>query len=379
MKIRRPPILPLLLLPPLAGIFPLAAQNTQTAPALYSEAWPASAPRGNPFVAGRQCIADEAPTSFTPASFAPASFSEEDSLEHATMAVTAAPFSDSPPPVSRAATNTSEARREPKPLTDLFVLVSVDGLRPDVIFPHAPTIQRLRHSGADARNSRTISKSTTLPSHASMVSGVDHDQHGLSFNSYHPERGPIRFPTIFSEAEKAGLSVRLFAGKRKLELLVTDAQKEHFQLGGVYCNRVTELAVPYLRAAEPGIVFIHFADPDGAGHTYGWLSEEYMHAVRRADRCVRELVDVIRSREDGIRITMLVTSDHGGHNHGHGSRRADDRNIPWLMWGEAVAPRTRIKRAVLNTDTAATVLHTLGLKAPADMQGTPVLEALLDS
>lgn len=265
-----------------------------------------------------------------------------------------------------------------RPLTDLFVLVSVDGLRPDVIFPHAPTIQRLRHAGADARNTRTISKSTTLPSHASMVSGVDHDQHGLSFNSYHPERGPIRFPTIFSEAEKAGLSVKLFAGKRKLELLVASDQRHQFQLGGVYCNRVTELAVPYLHQAEPGVVFVHFADPDGAGHTHGWLSEEYMRAVHRADRCVGQLLQAITSRTDGMRVTMLITSDHGGHDHGHGTRRADDRRIPWVLWGEAANPRTRVRRAVLNTDTAATVLHALGLPAPAQMLGTPVFEALTD-
>lgn len=359
MKISRP-LVPLLL--PLCGLFaPVESQRPKPPPkepAEHSAARQhdqAAAQAGAPFTLGGRPPPDPTLASSGGPAFPPVV---------------------SPPSATSIGPTDSDAAQAARSLTDLFVLVSVDGLRPDVIFPHAPTIQRLRHLGADARNTRTISKSTTLPSHASMVSGVDHDQHGLSFNSYHPERGSIRFPTIFSEAEKAGLAVKLFAGKRKLELLVASEQRHQFQLGGAYCNRVTELAVPYLQQAEPGIVFVHFADPDGAGHTYGWLSDEYMRAVSRADRCVRQLLEAIDSRRGDLRITMLITSDHGGHNHGHGTALADDRNIPWVLWGEAVNPRTRIRRAVLNTDTAATVLHALGLPAPAEMRGTPVLEAL---
>lgn len=260
-------------------------------------------------------------------------------------------------------------------MTELVVLISVDGLRPDVIFPVAPTIHRLTLEGASALHSRTISKSSTLPSHASMVSGVDVDQHGLGFNSYRPDRGHIQYPTIFSEAQKAGLSTALFVGKRKLSHLLNPDTVAHFEVGGVFCNKVTQLAVPYLREAEPGVVFVHFSDPDGAGHRNGWMSDEYKAAVHRADRCVAEVLEALQQRGHMDRTMVLVTSDHGGHDHSHGTRKKLDRQIPWVLFGGGVKEKARIRRTVFNTDTAATIFHALGITPPASIVGKPVLEA----
>ena len=267
----------------------------------------------------------------------------------------------------------------PQALAQLVVLISVDGLRHDVVFPHAQTIHGLTITGASAIHSRTISKSSTLPSHASMVSGVDVDQHGLSFNSYRPERGHIQYPTIFSEAQKAGLATALFVGKRKLEHLLNPDTVAHFEVGGVFCNKVTELAIPHLRNAKPGVVFVHFSDPDGAGHRYGWMSSKYITAVRRADDCVADILKALKERGDMDRTLVLVTSDHGGHDHNHGTRKRIDRRIPWILYGAGVKEKARIKRTVYNTDTAATIFHALGVKPPDTIVGQPVLEAFDDS
>ena len=271
-----------------------------------------------------------------------------------------------------------EEQAEPEPreaIADLVVLISVDGLRPDVIYPQAPTIHGLQLRGAAALHSRTISKSSTLPSHASMVSGVDFDQHGLTFNSYRPERGHIQYPTIFSEAQRAGLSTALFVGKRKLEHLLKPDLVEHFEVGGVFCNKVTNLAVPHLRKAEPGVVFVHFSDPDSAGHRYGWMSNKYKTAVHRADRCVRDVLRALEQRGNMERTLVLVTSDHGGHDHSHGTRRRLDRNIPWVLYGAGVKVKKRIRKTVYNTDTAATIFFALGIAPPDTIVGQPILEA----
>jgi len=275
------------------------------------------------------------------------------------------------------ATDDKEPKRpDPrKAIADLVVLISVDGLRPDVIFPEAPTIHRLQLDGAAALHSRTISKSSTLPSHASMVSGVDFDQHGLTFNSYRPERGHIQYPTIFSEAQRSGLSTALFVGKRKLEHLLRPEFVDHLEVGGVFCNKVTDLAIPHLRNAVPGVVFIHFSDPDGAGHQYGWMSGKYKDAVHRADRCVRDVLEALEARGDMDRTLVLVTSDHGGHDHNHGTRKRLDRMIPWVLYGAGVKIKKRIRRTVFNTDTAATIFFALGIEPPDTIVGKPVLEA----
>jgi hypothetical protein len=261
-------------------------------------------------------------------------------------------------------------------IADLAVLISVDGLRPDVIVPHAPHIQRMRLEGSHATSARTISKSSTLPSHASMVSGVDFPRHGLVFNAYRPERGHIQFPTIFSVAQASGLSTALFVGKRKLKHLLDPRAETHFEVGGVYCSRVNKLALPYLEAAEPGVVFLHFSDPDGAGHLHGWMSAQYLAAVGRADRCVGDVVDALRRRGNLERTLVVLTADHGGHDHDHHAPILPDTHIPWVAWGGAANTGVRIPRRVYNTDTAASILVALGLPMPADIEGKPVDEAL---
>jgi arylsulfatase A-like enzyme len=256
------------------------------------------------------------------------------------------------------------------------VLISVDGLRPDVIATNAPNIRRLQLEGSWATDARTISKSSTLPSHASMVSGVDYPRHGLGFNAFRPERGHIQYPTIFSAAQQAGLATALFVGKMKLKHLLDPASTSHFQVGGLHCSRVNKLALPYLHAAEPGLVFLHFSDPDNEGHQHGWMSPEYLAGVTRADRCVGQVVEALKDRGALDRTLLVLTADHGGHNHDHAADILPDTRIPWMAWGGAAAHSGRIARRVYNTDTAATILHALGLPMPADIEGKPVLEAL---
>lgn len=287
------------------------------------------------------------------------------------------------PPVEREvvaefnpAASQSEHARSPKALADLVVLISVDGLRPDVIAEYAERMRRMQGEGSWATNGRTISKSATLPSHASMVSGVDYQRHGLGFNAYRPERGHIQYPTIFSAAQKADLDTALFVGKMKLKHLLDPESESHFAVGGVYCSKVNKLAVPYLKSAESGLVFLHFSDPDGAGHLHGWMSQEYLTAVGRADRCVAQVLDALHERGKLDRTLVVLTADHGGHDHDHALPIPPDTHIPWLAWGGVAKPGGRVRRVIYNTDTAATILYALGLPMPPDIEGKPVLEAL---
>jgi bisphosphoglycerate-independent phosphoglycerate mutase (AlkP superfamily) len=208
-----------------------------------------------------------------------------------------------------------------------------------------------------------------------MVSGVEPLRHGLSFNSYDPERGHIQYPTIFSAAQQAGLTTALFVGKRKLEHLLDPKDETHFEVGGAFCHRVTDLAVPYLAHAESGVVFLHFSDPDAAGHKSGWLSDHYNEAVARSDRCVGKVLEALEARGKMDRTLVLLTADHGGHDHRHGSRLKPDRHIPWILWGGPVGPK-RVRRPVYTTDTAATILDALGLEKPDGITGRPILDGM---
>src|SRR5689334_15394554 len=69
-----------------------------------------------------------------------------------------------------------EARRAAR-----VVIISEDGLRPDLVASmKLPWHEAVYRHGAYSWKARTIRTASTLPSHASMLSGVDVKEHGLS-------------------------------------------------------------------------------------------------------------------------------------------------------------------------------------------------------
>ncbi len=307
---------------------------------------------------------------------AAASATEADEEEPPIRAGDAAPPEALPPlpdPLAGRVVTSSRDRA-----ADLVVVVSIDGLRADAVLPSHPTLDLLGRQGVRAERALTIRRSTTLASHASMLSGVDDDQHGLTWNSWRPHRGGIRFPTALRVAARAGLPAALFVTKPKLQhLLGPDADGVAFTLSRGGCAGVVRRAEPWLRDTAAGVAMLHFPEPDSAGHRRGWMSRAYRAAVVAADACLGDVVRAIRTRPRGTeRVLLIVTADHGGHGRSHGTLREVDRRIPWLAWGGAARRGGRIDREIQTMDTAATVLAALGLPRLEGLRGEVVHEAL---
>ncbi|HEX3480716.1 MAG TPA: alkaline phosphatase family protein, partial [Kofleriaceae bacterium] len=114
------------------------------------------------------------------------------------------------PVVVPAPTPTRPQPAQPPPAPQRVVIVSEDGLRPDALSPElTPRHVALMREGTTAKQAETIPESDTLPSHASMLSGVGAAAHGLWWNSYQSARGFIHVPTIFSAAHARGLSTAM--------------------------------------------------------------------------------------------------------------------------------------------------------------------------
>ena len=119
------------------------------------------------------------------------------------------------------------------------VIVSIDGLRPDVMTPeYMPRHVQLMEEGTTARHASTIPQSDTLPSHAAMLSGVGVAEHGLWWNSYQANRGYIRVPTVFSAARESGLSTAMIVGKKKLRHIAGPDTVDHFERPSYLCGGV---------------------------------------------------------------------------------------------------------------------------------------------
>jgi arylsulfatase A-like enzyme len=281
----------------------------------------------------------------------------------------AAPAAAAAPP---AATNTRKAIRH-------VVIISEDGLRPDALMGVRPPVhEAIMKKAAYSLRARTIRRASTLPSHAAMLSGFDVKEHGLFWNSWHPERGYIQVPTIFDAAEKSGAGAAAFVGKNKLEHIAHPGSVDVFSRPGYFCKKVVEEAARYFVEKRPQIEFIHFSDPDDLGHSDGWMSDPQLEAIRHTDRCLATLMEQVDAAGLDKETLFIISADHGGHGHNHDGKIKEDRLIPWIAWGPGVRAGHRIDAEISTTDTAATALWALGYPLPKGAIGRPVLEAFED-
>jgi arylsulfatase A-like enzyme len=259
---------------------------------------------------------------------------------------------------------------------DHVVVVSFDGMRPDGMErADAPTLHRLRAEGAAALGAQTVGDSSTLPSHSSMLSGVEVRAHGMDFDDFHPERGFIRVPTALYVAHDLGFSTAMFVSKIKLRHIAVPGSVDRWSRPHWSCERVAAAAAEYLSTSTAGITFIHFSEPDDSGHRFGWMRARYLQSIARSDRCFTTVMNAIEARADRDRFLVIATADHGGHGRRHGTHAPEDLHIPWVAWGSQVT-RGDFTDPVRTTDTAATALGALGIAVPAGFTGHPVQRAL---
>jgi arylsulfatase A-like enzyme len=251
------------------------------------------------------------------------------------------------------------------------LIISEDGMRPDALTPQtAPNHVALMHESVIARRAYTVIPSETLASHASMLSGFAPSDHKMNFDRFDKHRGQIELPTIFSIAREHGLSTAMFIGKQKLWHIAPTASVDHYEKPGFPCRTVAGRAAPYFEAHLPDLMFVHFTDPDNAGHGQGWMSPAYIAAVKEADRCLRTMLDAIDRSNAAATTLVILTADHGGSGRSHsGHGKELDRRIPWIMRGVGVRPGSMIDADVMTEDTAVTALSALGLPTRHNMIG----------
>ncbi len=274
-------------------------------------------------------------------------------------------------------------------------IISFDGGKPAVIAEsEMPNIKKLAAEGAVTWTANTIFPSKTLPSHTSMLTGVGPDKHQVLWNNFEPIRGKIKQPTVFSIAKQfnPAISTALFAGKVKFRHLWQKGALDLFDFGGpaedvpvagtlevekqvIPSQYVAKNAAAYIIAQKPNLCFIHFADPDSAGHKSGWGSPEQKEAFKVSDQALGQITRAFQQAGIAESSVIIISADHGGHNKNHGDNIPDDMNIPWIASGKGVKKGYAITQPVTTFDTTATALWLLGVPLPADLDGKPVKEA----
>jgi hypothetical protein len=274
----------------------------------------------------------------------------------------------------------------PATSAEYVIHVSVDGLNASLLqalidndtlgeFDH---FKRLIDEGASTFNARSDYDFTdTIPNHTSMTTGrpvlkpasaATNIQHNYTWNgepgsntihNQHPDWPSVYVASVFDVAHDNGLSTALYASKSKFVLFdqsydATNGAADAIPPDDgndkidVYVNESTgspanasNLHADFLAnmAASPtNYSWVHYCDPDSAGHASGWGSSAWDDSVRAVDGYLGDLFDLIESNVAlSGKTALVVIADHGGTGTSHGTA-SDPSNytIPFFVWGPGV-------------------------------------------
>lgn len=230
----------------------------------------------------------------------------------------------------------AEAPPEPSPAVEEatargpdILLVTIDTLRADRVgaygdpLAHTPAIDALAAEGVLFRESHGVTP-LTLPSHASILTGLYPSRHGLRDNAGF--RLPDTVPTLAGALQASGYHTGAFVSAFVLDGAWGldrgfDVYRDPFRpadLGKVGSFGEVELpgaevvnaALAWWRGqpkGEPRFVWVHLYDPHAPWTPHPeWPGDPYRSEVAYADSLVARLVAAV-----GKQTLIVLTSDHG--------------------------------------------------------------------
>ena len=263
------------------------------------------------------------------------------------------------------------------------VIVSVDGLRPDLLLrAQPPHMRALMETGSYTFWARTVEEGYTVPSHVSMLTGVVPARHGVTWNGHIEESYP-NVPTLFELAKRAGYTTAVVAGKTKLVVLTKPGTLDWSYLADEEReddSDVARQAVKIIGDHQPNVLFIHLGQLDIVGHAAGWGSAEYMRALKQADDALGRIQQAIKARRLTDSTVMMLTADHGGTGLQHPPEDVRSQFIPWIAAGPSIRHNFDLTDvpglAVTTMSTFATACALLGIPVEQPLDGEPVLQIL---
>lgn len=254
-------------------------------------------------------------------------------------------------------------------MSEKVLLILVDGMRPDSLKKAAhPYIEEIKSEGSYTLKAQTVMPSITLPCHMSLFHSVEPARHGIVSNTYAPQVRPIDgiFEQLYNHQKKSAFfhnwqQLRDLARPWSLSYNLYISGDDHtFEESN---QALTDGAIEYIQQSAPDFTFLYLGLVDEVGHKHGWMSDEYIQAVYSSWECIERVSKAIPEE-----YTVIVLSDHGGHERSHGTDKPEDMTIPIFIKGKAAKPGEIISDANI-IDIAPTITKILKIDANDDWEG----------
>ena len=246
------------------------------------------------------------------------------------------------------------------------VLISgIDGCKPDVLEKaETPAIEALIKNGAWTYKAKTDPISSSGICWTSMLTGVWHEKHKVVSNDYQ-NPNIEEYPHFFKRVKEFDPNLKTYSISNwaPLHKILQEGEADVIKGGGPD-DRVTMNVVNALKDGNPDVIFVQLDQVDGAGHKfdYKYESEGYVKAIEKADKQVSEMVAAVKARktyhkEDWL---IIVSTDHGGSNFGHGKDIPEHTTIFYIVSGANTSKGELAEAKV--TDVCVTAMKHLGVQ-----------------
>ena len=298
--------------------------------------------------------------------------------------------------------------REPSPTSLNLVLLTLDTLRADRLGCYGFAGVKTPHIDALAAEGVLFEQATatvplTLPSHASILTGLIPPRHGVRDNGgFFLEEGAV---TLAERMQEAGYATGAFVGAWVLDSRWGLGQGfDHYSdrfdlskfkvvnLGTVQKtgDEVMDLALDWLETVkdERFFAWVHLYDPHTpyeppAPFDERYPGQPYLGEVAYTDQVIGRLVSGLKEKGAWESTVFVLVADHGESLGEHGERAHTffiydaTQHVPLIVrtpWGD----RGRSRAQVSTVDVMPTVLDMLGLEPQEGIDGRSLASHVLD-
>ncbi|WP_343555138.1 ectonucleotide pyrophosphatase/phosphodiesterase [Sphingobacterium sp.] len=232
-----------------------------------------------------------------------------------------------------------------------IVIIGLDGLSSEGFRGSKhPNIDTLFEKGLITLSSRPVLPSVTLPNWTSHLTGQGPEEHGITANNWTLANHPLQAIETDSDGYTPSIFKLLKDKKPQIKTafyynwaeLINPINKKY--LNEVSFEENDKYQSNYAKALKfigenrnnPTLVFLYSVHVDHAGHSYGWMSPQYISAIEDVDVAIGNLIKKLKAQDLYDDTHFILLSDHGGINKGHGGVTMNEMQVPFAITGKAI-------------------------------------------
>jgi len=239
-----------------------------------------------------------------------------------------------------------------------------------------PHVKQLMKEGSYTLQKRTVLPSSSAVNWASMFMGAGPELHGYTtWGSKTPDL-PSRklnrnrmFPNIFNMLREKvpNAEIGVIYEWEGIKYLVDTLSLNYYRNvpnNNKLNTALTATAVEYIKEKKPTLAAFIYDSPDDTGHGDGHDTPGYYAKLKELDNQIGEIISAMKKAGIYKNSIIIVTSDHGGVDKGHGGITMMEMETPFIIAGKGIQQGDEFQESMMQFDVAPTIADIFHLEPP---------------